>query len=244
MKIFVEQTESTNLIAREKGQAGAPDGTVVWTESQHSGRGQYGRVFASPKGGLYFSLILRPQFDAQHVPLITLVTGLACRDVLHATYTVDLKIKWPNDLYLNGKKVGGILCENSFDTGSQPPWPMVIVGVGINVNSRLADFPAELHPILTTLQEETGQSVELESLLDRLRIKICALVDTLPDNRESLLDRWQNYDYLLHRPVKYLNGEQVILGTGCGIAADGRYTLRDASGLTHTIIGGQLRPAE
>ncbi len=244
MKIFVEHTESTNLVAKEQGRAGVPDGTVVWTESQHSGRGQYGRVFTSPKGGLYFSLILRPHLGAQDIPLITLVTGLACRDVLHETYAVDLKIKWPNDLYLNGRKVGGILCENSFDTRSTASWPMVVVGVGINVNSRLADFPSELHPILTTMLEETGQSVELEILLDRLQAQICALVDTLPNNRESLLDRWQNYDYLLHRPVKYLNGEQVLLGSGCGIEADGRYTIRDASGLPHTIIGGQLRPAE
>ncbi|MDD2463455.1 MAG: biotin--[acetyl-CoA-carboxylase] ligase [Desulfobulbus sp.] len=243
MKIFVQHTDSTNRIAREEAAHGVPSGTVIWAEAQDSGRGQYGRSFASPPGGLYFSLVLRPHLAPELVSLITLVTGLACRDVLFEMYTVDARIKWPNDLYIGEKKVGGILCENSFDSGVIPQQPTVIIGVGLNMNSRLSDFPLDLQALVTTVCETTGETVPLEQALDRFTQKITEFVASLPEKLESLLDRWQNYDYLLHRPVSYINGTQTIYGTGQGIAVDGRYSILDESGNKHVIIGGQLRPA-
>lgn len=242
MKVFVRHTDSTNRIAREKAASEAADGLVVWAEMQEFGRGQYGRVFASPRGGLYFSLILRPNLAAVDLPLITLVTGLACRDTLFEVSGVKALIKWPNDLYLRDKKVGGILCENSFDTGVTPPQPTVIIGVGINVNSRLSDFPEELCPLVTTLYEETNKVYDIEDCLDRFVDTISAYVASLPVNRESLLDRWRNYDYLMDKPITYTNGDQTVFGTGLGLANDGRYRIVDESGGERAIIGGQLRP--
>jgi len=242
MKIFMRHTDSTNRIAREKAAEGAAAGLVIWAERQESGRGQYGREFASPIGGLYFSLLLRPNLDAVDVPLITLVTGLACRDVLFDVCGVQAGIKWPNDLYLGDKKVGGILCENSFDTGVNPVQPTVVIGVGININSRLSDFPAELRPLVTTLFEETGKKHNIEVCLECFVEKISAYVESLPTKRETLLDQWRNHDYLLRRPIQYINGDQTVYGSGLGLASDGRYMIVEESGRERAIIGGQLRP--
>ncbi|MBM9614273.1 biotin--[acetyl-CoA-carboxylase] ligase [Desulfobulbus rhabdoformis] len=244
MKIQLEQTDSTNRVAKERAAEGAEEQTVIWALQQQSGQGQYGRVFASPLGGLYFSLILRPQLPFEALPLITLATGLACRDVLSEVCSVHAQIKWPNDLYVDGKKVGGILCENSIDARQGECTATVIIGVGLNINSQVTDFPRELHSIVTTVLDATGRKVELEALLEQLIKKIGTFVDELAINRDSLLDRWQNYDYLLNRSLRYINGEQIILGTGRGLAPDGRYRIVDASGAPHAIIGGQLRPVD
>lgn len=244
MKIYVRQTDSTNRIAKEKVASGIPGGTVIWAETQEGGRGQYGRAFASPRGGLYFSLILQPDLMPETLPLITLITGLACRDVLSEQFEVETRIKWPNDLYLGEKKVAGILCENFFDTRITPTKPTVIIGVGVNINSRLMDFPEELQPLVTTVHEWTGKTIHLEHALDCFVQKITNFVEGLPANTDSLLDRWRMYDYLLNRPLAYINGDQTISGSGLGIAADGRYGILDETGKEHAIIGGQLRPAE
>nr|WP_320011381.1 biotin--[acetyl-CoA-carboxylase] ligase [uncultured Desulfobulbus sp.] len=244
MKIFLEETDSTNRIAKQEAAAGIESQSVIWAGQQQSGKGQYGRVFASPPGGLYFSLVLRPQLPPDALPLITLVTGLACRDVLHEACAAQAQIKWPNDLYLKGKKVGGILCENSMQTIGEKVQATVIIGVGLNINSKRSDFPPELHPLVTTIFTEGGMAFDLSALLDAVVKKICHFVDELAINRDSLLDRWQNYDYLLNKPLRYINGEQILHGTGKGLASDGRYQIVDAEGKMHAIIGGQLRPVE
>lgn len=244
MKIYVRQTDSTNRLAKEQVTSCAPAGTVIWAGMQEGGRGQYGRTFASPRGGLYFSLILQPDLMPETLPLITLVTGLACRDVLFEQCEVETRIKWPNDLYLGEKKVGGILCENFFDTRPTPMKPTVIIGVGVNINTRLRDFPEELQPLVTTLHERTGKTIDLEYALDCFIQKITTYVEGLPAKKDSLLDRWPIYDYLLNRPLVYINGDQKILGSGLGLAFDGRYRILDETGQEHAIIGGQLRPAE
>jgi BirA family biotin operon repressor/biotin-[acetyl-CoA-carboxylase] ligase len=242
MKIHLKQTDSTNRIAKEKAYQGLSSGSVVWAASQNGGKGQYERSFSSPVGGLYFSLLLNPVLPPADVPLITLATGLACRDVLSEHCQVEALIKWPNDLYLAGKKVGGILCENMFDTTRRPPVSTVIVGVGLNINSSLSDFPVELHPILTTIYEQTRILHDLESLLDLCVTHIQHVVESLSREREAVLHRWQGYDYLFGRPLHYVGGSETVFGTGKGIASDGRYQLIDQDGKERLVLGGQLRP--
>lgn len=242
--IHVQHTDSTNRLAKEKAALGAPSGTVIWAGTQASGRGQYGRVFASPLGGLYCSLILRPVLPLENLPLITLLTGLACRDLLAEQLQLEPMIKWPNDIYLGGRKVGGILCENFLDPVTDPPQATVIIGVGINLNSRLSDFPSELQPIVTTVYEHTGTEVVLKDFLALLVAQILFFVESLPSKCASLLDRWQHHDYLLHRSVEYTNGEVVMHGTGIGLAANGCYRIVDQHGNEQSIVGGQLRPRD
>lgn len=242
MHIHLLQTDSTNRVAREEVLAGAAAGTVVWADSQVDGKGQYGRSFSSPPGGLYFSLILRPELAPERLPLITLATGLACRDVLARMYSLEILLKWPNDLFLHGKKVGGILCENFFDNRRSPSPATVIIGVGINANGSSIDFPEQLHGLVTTIAEWHRARIHLPALLACLVAQIESAVAMLQSESAALLKRWQQYDFLLDKPLRYTNGSKSFIGIGTGIGCDGRYRLVDEHGHEHAIIGGQLRP--
>lgn len=242
MRLYLQQTDSTNRVAKEQALAGAASGSVVWADSQLGGKGQHGRSFASPKGGLYFSLIVRPALLPERLPLLTLATGLACREVLARDYDLDAKLKWPNDLFLQGKKVGGILCETFFETQMVPMQATVIIGVGINCNNTPEDFPAELRPLVTTLAEWLHAPIVLSALLENLVEEILATIQLLHNREGSLLDRWQDHDYLYGQPLRYLQGNDELIGIGRGIRDDGRYRMVDAQGREHAILGGQLRP--
>lgn len=242
MRMHVQQTDSTNRIAREKVDAGMLPGTVIWADTQIAGKGQYGRSFSSPVGGLYFSLILQPDVPIASLSLVTLAAGLACRDVLSTRCRIETMIKWPNDVYFGDKKIGGILCENIFAAAANPPVSTVIIGVGINVNSTLKDFPADVQPLVTTIYEQTHELIDLEWLLGLLIASIRQMVEALRDDKDSLLDRWRAYDYLLNKPVRYTNGSEIVCGSGQGITTSGTYKFIDDQGGEREIIGGQLRP--
>ena len=142
--------QSTNVTAVAFAKAGAPEGTVIVAEQQDGGRGRMKRVWSSPKGGLWFTIILRPQIDPQYVAQVTLAAGVAVAKVLRKLYeSDDIRIKWPNDLLLNDKKVCGILSEMQLDENGSIDY--AVVGIGINVNLKLEDFPLELRDTATSL---------------------------------------------------------------------------------------------
>ena len=241
MIYFHEHTDSTNRIAKEMVAKGAPDGTVVVAASQSAGRGQYGRAFNSPVGGLYFSLVVQPHLPPERIPLVTLATGLACRNVLHERFQVDVRIKWPNDLFLAGKKVAGILCEQLGGAPRHSKESNVIIGVGLNINSKIEQFDPDVQPIVTTLFEHTGQTEELAPLLDEFLKAIMSYVKRLSSERAIVLEEWQRWDMLRDQPVIYTNQNMIIDGVGQGITPDGLYRIRDHENQEHAIVGGQLR---
>ena len=242
MILYYDHTDSTNRIARNLLLEGHPDGTVIQAGQQSAGRGQYERTFSSPPGGLYFSLIMRPALDVQHLPLVTLATGLACCQEIETKFGLQPRIKWPNDIYITNRKVAGILCERPAGDRSDPLASGVIIGVGLNVNSELDDFPAALRPLLTTIFTLTGKKTDLAPLLAEFLAAITAAVTTLSINPLSLLRQWQRYDYLFARNIVHTAGETVVRGVGLGVDHRGWYRLRDAQGVEHNIVGGQLRP--
>lgn len=241
MIYFHEHADSTNRMAKEMVTEGVPAGTVVVAASQTAGRGQYGRAFNSPTGGLYFSLIAEPLLPPERISLVTLATGLACRDVLHDRLNVDARIKWPNDLYLDGKKVAGILCEHLGGSPYSSACGKVIIGVGLNVNSKIEQFDPQLQPLVTTLLEYTGQTQDLAQLLDDLLRAIALCIKRLSLEQDRVLQEWQRYDLLKDRPVTYTNQNMEIEGIGLGLNPEGLYLIRDESNCQHAIVGGQLR---
>ncbi len=243
MVLYFDHIDSTNRIARQKALEDAPSGLIVRAGRQSAGRGQYDRSFASPDGGLYFSLLLRLAVPIAQLPLITLATGVACREILFAACGVEAKIKWPNDLYLGERKVAGILCENVSNPAGKNDRPAVVIGVGLNVNSTLADFSSELQPIVTTLFEQTGQRMDLEKLLDLLVQAIASKAAMVATDSEFLLAEWQKHDYLHGRSLVHTAGNVTLQGIGMGVSALGLYRFRDAAGVEHSVVGGQLRLA-
>jgi len=242
MIIYYDQIDSTNRVAKELAKEGKPAGTVVQAGQQSAGRGQYGRAFSSPQGGLYFSLLLRPDLKLAHLPLVTLATGLSCREVLLASFGLDARIKWPNDIYLGNKKIAGMLCESVLVDSPETSPATVVVGVGLNVNSTIADFPMELQPLVTTLFAHLKKEIPLSSLLTLLVDTISANVEKLSREPQSILAHWQRYDYLQGKKVMHTAGSTTIVGTGRGLSAQGHYRILDAQGVEHHVTGGQLRP--
>lgn len=241
MIIYYDQIDSTNRIAKELALEGNSSGTVVRAGMQSTGKGQYGRTFSSPIGGLYFSLLLQPILNQEHLPLVTLATGLACREVLSSMFNLQSQIKWPNDIYLDAKKIAGILCENVIVSNSENAISTVVIGVGLNVNNTIDDFPLELQSCVTTLFEQLHVKVELDALFSALVTAIKEKVFILSKDRHALLAQWQRYDYLANKAVIYTAGSRTVQGTGLGISPEGYYRIREYSGVEHCLVGGQLR---
>lgn len=243
MKILsFDRIGSTNVHALKLAAEGAPPETVVWALKQSDGRGQYGKIFSSPLGGLYFSLILRPDLLPERLPLVTLAAGVACCHCLEQYCAVTpLLLKWPNDLYFRQKKLGGILTESLPPAGRSSA--TVIIGVGLNINSVVDDFPETLAPLLTSVKIETKKQHDLQCLLEGMVLAVIEQIKSLKENQDKLLALWSRHDYLKGQTILWDNGSDRIQGIGMGILDDGRYALQDRSGVIHKILAGTLKPA-
>ena len=177
----LEEADSTNTVCKRLAADGAPDGTVVIADCQTAGRGRRGRSFVSPRGmGLYFSILWRPDCSPESLlPLTALAAVAVCRAV-ERTGGVSPDIKWPNDLVLNGRKLGGILTELSLE-GESGRVDYVIVGIGLNCRQSRSDFPPELADMAISLDMALSHSVKRAALaaalmeeLDTLRREVLA----------------------------------------------------------------------
>ena len=158
---YFETLNSTNDLAKELAAQGAPEGTVVVAEAQTRGRGRLGREWNSPPGvGLYVSLVLRPMLPPMELPQITLTTAVAVVRAVRRVTGLAPGIKWPNDLLLNGKKLGGILTEMETESDRIRH---VVVGLGLNVNNPA--FPPEVAATATSLTLAVGRSFSRVLLL-------------------------------------------------------------------------------
>jgi len=163
-----DEVTSTNDTLLALATGGAPSGTVVVAERQTAGRGRLGRAWLSlPGEHVLMSVLWRPPEELARalLPGITLAAGVAIAEAL-AAHGVDARLKWPNDVRVGGKKVGGVLSELHEDLDTRRPF--VIVGVGLDVNARASDLPPELAALATTLMEVTGAPLDRAALVDAL----------------------------------------------------------------------------
>lgn len=236
------RAESTNSIAFDLGGKGAAHGTAVAADEQSGGRGRGSRSFASPAGGLYLSVILRPWLPPEKLSLITLAAGVACAEAIEEISSVPARLKWPNDLYCQGRKLGGILTESApYSPSSQATVPFVVVGIGINVNTRPENFPDLLRDQVISLYSVTTTKYDLCGFADSLIRSLLAKVRLLSQKSEKVLAQWQERDYLLGRKISWQEpAGRIVQGTGCGLLPDGRYLLADASGREHPVLAGDI----
>src|SRR3977135_2724364 len=158
------KTDSTNRVALELGHAGEPEGAVVLAEEQTAGRGRAGRNWHSERAaGIYVTLLLRPRLAPVQAPLLTMLAGLSAHSAVQALTGLAVDLKWPNDLLIRGKKLGGILTEMHAEPSQVR---FVIGGIGLNVNQD--EFPGELASVATSLRVETGKPQSRMELLVRL----------------------------------------------------------------------------
>lgn len=229
---------STNREASSLAQQGAAHGTVVAAEQQSGGYGRHGRTWFSPPGyNIYCSIVVRrnsqPLPLAQWLSWIPLVTALAVAEATRHSTTAPLALKWPNDLLLQDRKVGGILCESTMTTTNGP---IVIIGIGLNVNVPLQSFPEDLRPIAASLIETVPQPIDRNRLLAQLLWELEQCLDELQSHgptrlRQAYLARCAT----LGRQVKVLfANDQQILGTAETLSADGALQVRPLSASPRT----------
>jgi BirA family transcriptional regulator, biotin operon repressor / biotin---[acetyl-CoA-carboxylase] ligase len=231
-------TKSTNDIASQLADDGAPEGTIVTADEQTKGRGRLGRTWHSPAGmGIYASIVLRPAFKPEEAPAVSLMTALALVDSITELGVHDVKIKWPNDILIGGKKVAGILTELSADRGRINH---LVVGVGINVNHRSDDFPDDIRAFATSLRRVLKHKVSRVGLLARF----LALLEKeymlySKDRLRKSHKRLVAYSSLIGQSVAVQAGRTVISGIARDIDATGALVLQTANGAV-TVNAGEV----
>jgi BirA family biotin operon repressor/biotin-[acetyl-CoA-carboxylase] ligase len=234
-----ENLPSTNDLAKELGSKNAPEGSLVVAESQSQGRGRLGREWESPPGvGLYVSLILRPPLPPTEMPQITLAAAVAAVRALRRATGVAPGIKWPNDLLLDGKKVGGILTE--METESDLIRHLV-VGLGLNVNNR--EFPPPLDRTATSLALATGSTFSRRRILRAWLEEFEALYDLfLKQDFGVILEEWREYNVTLGQTVTVRQGPREITGLALEVDGDGALLLRQETGEVIRVTSGEIAP--
>jgi len=230
--------DSTNRVAMDLSYANEPEGTIVLAEEQTAGRGRAGRSWHSERAsGIYVTLLLRPRMSPVQAPLLTMMAGLSAHAAIQAQTGLHPDVKWPNDLMLNGKKVGGILTEMH----AEPTLVrFVIVGIGINVNQE--KFPAELSGVATSLRAESGKSQSRLELLARLLREFEADYNRfLRNGAAAVIERFaQVSSYARGKKVRVTNGNESYVGVTVGLRPEGLLQVQREDGTMVTVFAGDV----
>ena len=234
---YFPEIGSTNDEAFRLGMAGATEGTVVIADSQTKGRGRMQRIWHSPVGSnIYTSLILRPHLTPAAAPQISLVAGVAVAELLDQYCPGQIELKWPNDLLVNGKKICGILAQ--MKTVAEDV-DFVVVGLGINVNIRDNQFPAEIREIATSLSSETGREVSREDLIISLYENFAKWYKKLLQNGfAAIKEKWLNMAPMIGQNVKITHFNETVTGKAIGIDDTGSLILFTVQGERIVINAG------
>lgn len=230
---------STQRLAHEYALAGSPHGTVIIADEQTEGKGRISRAWHSEKGtGMWMSLILRPAILPYLAPQLTLLTATVLAEVLDGLTAVHPQIKWPNDILVQGKKTTGILTEMQAE---QDQIIYVIIGVGMNVNQQIEDFPEDIKEKATSLRAETGEKVELNVLIQRfLELFEKRYTTYLHEGFDRVKSSWETYGFRLKETLQIANGNQTWEGVFLGIAEDGALLAERADGSIEKVYSGEI----
>jgi len=230
--IRLTRIPSTNNRAKELARSGAPHGTVVVAAEQTEGRGQRGRRWVSPRGGLWASALLRPHgVPAALAGLIGIAAATASAEATSALSGVAVTVKWPNDVLVSGRKVGGVLVETGI-AAEKVAW--AVIGIGINANIAVEALPLSLRRSATTLLHETGREIALEGLLSDMCARLEGLMRLLENGQtDQVLVRWRTVDTTPGRLVRASNGAWA--GTASGIDAAGQLLISARDGHLITV---------
>lgn len=239
-----DELTSTNDRAAALGREGAPEGSLVVALRQTHGRGRHGRVWSSPPGGLYLSLVLRPD-DAmiRRLPA-TLLAGLAVAEAIDATATTGAKtrfvradLKWPNDVHMGGRKVSGILGELTRDAGGA----LLVLGLGINVSTDSAALPPELQATATSVAEARGEAPDVVALLAAILERFEEHYDAVRrGGGATILAAASARMPVLGKGVRVRLVDRVLEGRAAGLNATGGLIVETAAGQRETVVAGEV----
>lgn len=231
--------DSTNKEAKKFATNGCIEGTVIISEEQTLGRGRLGRAWSSPKSkGIWFSAVLRPEIPTMMAPRVTLIGAAAVYSAL-MELGIESKIKWPNDIILNNKKVCGILTEMS---GEMDKLNYIVMGIGVNVNIDDCDFPPELKDIATSLKIERGKSVCRKELLCKLLKNLEFFYEKFKatGNLEEVIKICKDNSILMGRDVKIISCGKERIGKVIDIKEDGELVVKFDDGNIEVVVSGEV----
>ena len=233
--------ESTNTTAVQYARSGASNGTVIVAKKQSAGHGRMDRVWSSPEGGLWFTLILRPKVNPENIAQLTLIAGVAITSTLRRLYATDeIRIKWPNDLLVNNKKICGILSEMQLDETGNVDY--AIVGVGLNVNLVNKDFTQELQGIATSLKIITGIEHSCKYVLYEILGEFAKFYDLwLANGMKAILPYWEQLNCTLGKKVIVKdNDQEFFAGTAVAVDKFGALSVCSDEGIVKAYDFGEI----
>ncbi|WP_455240783.1 biotin--[acetyl-CoA-carboxylase] ligase [Methanothermobacter tenebrarum] len=233
-----DEVDSTNIIAKELAEDDASEGTVVIAKTQTRGRGRRGKKWISPRGGIWMSIILRPEIPPAKAPHLTLVTGVAVAKTLKREFGLDVGIKWPNDILIGDKKVCGILTEAHarFNTIEY-----IVVGIGIDTNVDVDLFPEEFREGATSLKRELGVDVDSVDLIRKLLVEFEKVYEDFKKGRfPEILNEWRRFSKTIGSYVEIRKqlGE-IVRGEAVGVNSEGALILELDNGKLRKIVSGE-----
>jgi BirA family transcriptional regulator, biotin operon repressor / biotin---[acetyl-CoA-carboxylase] ligase len=236
----LDTVDSTNDEAARRLSAGAGTPFVVISREQTRGRGRLGRTWHSkPNGNLYVSFAFRPLLRPERMPTITLWIGTNLCDLIASYCRLSPRLKWPNDLLLDGRKAGGILTEARIDADQIRD---LVVGLGLNLQPPNGGWPDDLKSRAVSLSEATGAPVDVNRLAAALIGRVLAAYELFhrDEHQAEFTRMWARFDALRDRPVTLMQGNERISGIATGIEPDGTLVLRRPDGRIERFRAGEV----
>ena len=223
--------DSTQRVAFALAEAGAVDRTVVVADTQTAGRGRRDRPWHDePGGSVLASIVVRPRLAVRDLPKLSLVAALAVAEAIEAVAGLGPRLKWPNDILVNGRKIAGILLESRVTAE-----PVVVVGIGINLEQ--SAFPPELTATATSVRLESGRTVPREAMLDAALAAFDVWRAALEGQGfPAVRARWLELADTIGRAVS----SEECVGIATDLDAEGALVVRDHAGRLHHVVAGEL----
>ncbi|SES80115.1 BirA family transcriptional regulator, biotin operon repressor / biotin-[acetyl-CoA-carboxylase] ligase [Oceanobacillus limi] len=237
--VHKEVTTSTQHIAHQLAQEGANHGTIVIADEQTNGKGRMNRQWHSSRGkGIWLSLILRPSILPYLAPQLTLLAATVLTEVIETTTTTNPKIKWPNDILIDRKKVAGILTELQAE---QDQIQYVVIGMGINVNHELEDLPVEIQNKASSLQLQTKQSWDIKRLVQQLLF-------TFEKEYEAYIEtgfmgvkrKWEAHSFKIGEQIRVSTLRDKWVAEFSGLADDGALIITNPDHTTQKLYSAEI----
>jgi len=226
---YFEEVTSTMDVARDMARNNCPDFTVVIAGQQRKGRGRMKRIWLSSKGGLYFTIVLRPQIPPALCYRFSFAASMVLARTLRRLYEIEAVVKWPNDILVNGKKISGLLSEMEAETDMVA---YVNIGVGINVNND----PTSSEPMASSLKKMLGEEIPRKQLLSEFLDEYEFLLQSRALN--DVISEWKKYTVTLNRHVKIVTRNEESEGLALDVDENGALLLKLEDGTVKKIIHG------
>lgn len=237
--IYYREIDSTNNCARALASQGYPEGTVVVAETQTDGRGRRGRNWYSPDSqGIYVSFILRPTLPLKEISRISLLVAVAAAETLATELDINARIKWPNDILVDNKKICGILSEAVTDTDGIE---YIVIGIGVNINNQMQEFPDDFRTAPTSARAENEHPCSRVKILQGLLTSFEQhYFNLLNGNFTQTLEKGRSLSLAIGQKLRLDTINGFVEGQAIDIDDNGFLLLRDQSGIIHTIMSGEI----